>query len=222
MKFTLLRAKIIHGWIILFTIVINLLYQNIGKANELFGIGVYVGAQQDIGNLNSYYPNIQIDPQNNLLLGFSFKANLYCFFVKSWVDTTFFINRGEVQENSDEMEYIKIHYASIPIFAGLTFPILYTSEFYMGGGAASFLGRGKIKCSSSNSVDEFDTNTWGIGLLAGIGLDISLSVRCYIEWEYLDGRSEPVSQTQLTYNWQNYYVDFTGHRIIIGIMYYLI
>ncbi|MDY6935770.1 MAG: outer membrane beta-barrel protein [Spirochaetota bacterium] len=208
--------------VILYIFSFVLLFTSIGNAKDVFGIGIYMGAQHDVGNLNSYNPYIQIDPQNNLLLGFACKVNYLYFFGKTGVETTFLINRGEVEENSDEIEYVKIDYTSIPIFAGMSFPILSSAEFYMGGGFAYFLGRGEIKSSSSFYEDEIDTTAFGIGFILGISYIFPSSIRCYFEWKYLDGRSDQISQTQSSYNWQNYYVDFTGHRIFIGIMYYLI
>ena len=97
-------------------------YINTANAEDIVGFGLHIGAQNDVGNINSYDPDIQIYPQNNYFLGLSCKSNFVCLFVRSGVDTTFLINRGEVlEDSSDEIASIKIHYVSIPFFFGFNY-----------------------------------------------------------------------------------------------------
>jgi opacity protein-like surface antigen len=202
-------------------VAILLLYGvNAAHAREYVGVGIHVGAHHDVGNISSD-PSVKVDPQNNSLIGFSLKINMGALFLRSGVDTTFLINQGDILENTAEIDYYQIHYTAIPAFMGFAFPIQDIGEFYMGGGMAYFIGSGKIKSSVSGKED-IQTSAYGFGVIAGIQLNIVSSIKLYMEWEYLDGRSEPITKTQSTYDWDNFYVDFTGHRILLGIMYYLI
>jgi opacity protein-like surface antigen len=206
---------------LIFMMIILLLYGvGLAHARDHLGVGIHVGVQHDVGNISSD-PSIKVDPQNNSLVGFSLKFNMGSLFLRSGVDTTFLINQGDILENTAEIEYYRIQYTAIPAFLGFTFPIQDIGEFYMGGGMAYFFGTGKIKSSVSGKED-IQASAYGFGVMAGIQLNVISSIKLYMEWEYLDGRSEPITKTQSSYDWDNFYVDFTGHRIFLGIMYYLI
>lgn len=208
--------------IILYIIIILFSLPTIGKAKEIFGIGFYLGGQHDVGTLSSYNSDIQLDPQNNYIVGFSCKVNIICIFLRTGMDTSFLISDGGVKETSDDIESTDIQFTTIPFFAGLNFRIHDKGEFYMGAGCAYMLGRGKIETQASSSNEDIDTFIWATGFIAGVGLNISSSASFYIEWEYLNGKSDSIIQTQSTNDWNNYYIDFTGHRILLGFMYYLI
>ena len=188
-------------------ITIILVITNIAKAENLIGFGFHIGAEHNVGNISSYDPDIIIDPQNNYLLGFSCKSNFYCFFSRIGLDTSFLINRGEVLENSsNEIESLRIHYTSIPLFIGFNYKVLDVGNFYMGPGFSYIIGRGRIVCTSSFLSEDIDTNVWGYGFIAGIELNLTSSVRFCFEWEYMDARSQPIQQTQSDHNWKNFYV----------------
>jgi opacity protein-like surface antigen len=192
-------------------------------AAQYFGVGFHAGGQYDVGMLASYNPSFQTDPQNSLLLGFALKANYSFLFLRAGIDTSFVINEGKVLENSDPndpIEEYSISYTGIPLFVGLNFPVQDVGEFYLGGGGAYFLGRGTVKYPGK---EDFEASALGYGFIAGIQLVLSPSFRLYIEWEYLDAKSEPVLNTVTApQTWKNYYVDFTGHRFLLGLMYYVL
>ncbi|MFH0976323.1 MAG: outer membrane beta-barrel protein [Spirochaetota bacterium] len=197
------------------------------KAEEYLGIGAHVGFHHNVGNLESQDSNIQIDPQNNYFIGFSFKTNFSFLFTRFGADTTFLINRGEVLRNSgpsgnNEIIYAKIHYISIPFFLGINYKILDIGNFYMGPGVSYFSARGRITSANTSLSEDISATGWGYGFIAGIEYRLLMKLNIYFEWEYLDGKSEPVLQSGSTYNWDDFYVDFTGHRFILGIRYYLI
>jgi opacity protein-like surface antigen len=193
-------------------------------AEEYLGIGAHLGFHHDVGNLESQNADIQIDPQNNYFIGFSFKTNFSFLFTRFGADTTFLINRGEVLRNSGSSEiiYTNIHYIAIPFFFGFNFKILDIGNFYMGPGLSYFSARGRITSSTTTLSEDISTTGWGYGFIAGIEYKLFMKLNFYFEWEYLDGKSKPVLRSGSTYAWDDFYVDFTGHRFILGIRYYLI
>jgi len=192
---------------------------------ELFGVGVHIGAQHDVGNPTSYDPSIQVDPQNSLLMGLSSKLNLSPLFFRFGIDNTILINKGKVLDDNDleEIEYYKINYTASSLFFGLLFPVRRIGKFYMGGGSTYFIGRGKIKIiTDTSSTEKIDTSAIGFGFITGIELNLASSIWFYCEWEYMDGKSKAILNADGTDNWKNFYLDFTGNRILLGIIYYLL
>lgn len=193
------------------------------SAEEYLGLGFHVGLHHNVGNMGSQNPGIKIDPQNNYFLGFTFKSNFGPAFIKFGADTTFLINRGKVLDNSnEEISSVKIHYLSVPLFAGFNYQVLDIGKFYMGPGVSYFMARGSINSATAPLSDDISATAWGVGFVSGIELNLTQYTRFYFEWRYFSGSSEPVQQTQSTYDWYDFSVDFTGHRILLGFMYYLI
>ena len=61
----------------------------------------------------------------------------------------------------------------------------------------------------------------GFGFIAGMQLHVSAKIRLYMEWEYIDARSGASMNTAAAPTaWDNLYIDFSGHRILLGVMYY--
>lgn len=209
--------KIIYIFFILF------LVTGFASAQEYAGIGFHLGLHHNVGNMGSQNPGIKIDPQNNYFLGFTCRSNLGLGFIKFGADTTFLINRGEVLDNSnEEISSVKIHYLTIPLFAGFNYQVLDVGKFYMGPGVSYFMASGRVSSSTASLSDDISTTAWGLGFVGGVELNLTSHMRFYFEWQYFSGNSEPVQQTQSTYEWDDFSVDFTGHRILFGFMYYLI
>jgi opacity protein-like surface antigen len=209
--------------VILNVLAVTFCFSSIAAADDYFSVGIHLGLQHDVGNLDSYDSSIQSDPQNNYFLGISFKTNFSFIFARFGADTTFLINRGKVYESSgnEKIEYSKIHYVSLPFFLGYNFKVQDVGNFYMGPGLSYFIARGTVTTSTGISED-INASGWGYGFIAGIEYKLSSKLDFYFEWEYLNGRSGPVVGTQSGYTWENFYVDFTGHRFVLGIRYYLI
>jgi opacity protein-like surface antigen len=209
--------------ILLVTLVFAAAFASSARADQNFGVGIHVGAHHNVGNMDSYDPSMQIKPQTSFLLGCAFKANLGFFFMRAGVDTSFVFSKGEVLEPSstDTVTSYEIQYSQVPFFAGLRFPVQDVGEFYLGGGGAYLLATGTVKHPAK---EEISATAIGYGFLAGMQLTLTPNVRLYMEWEYIDARSAPVLATQVAPadNWKNLYIDFTGHRILLGAMYYLL
>jgi opacity protein-like surface antigen len=188
---------------------------------EYFGVGIHVGAHHNVGNLDSYDPSMQIKPQTDILVGCAFKTNLKFFFIRAGIDTTFLFSKGEVLEvdAADPVTEYRIQYSQIPCFAGLNFPVQDIGEFYMGGGIAYLLATGSI---NHGTKEDISASALGYGFLCGMQLNITSFIKLYMEWEYIDARSAPMMNTQTSSTWKNMYIDFSGHRMLIGAMYYLL
>ena len=206
--------------IIIFSAAIIICSAGFLRADDYLGLGAHLGFHHNVGNLDSQYAGIQIDPQNNYFLGFSFKTNFSFIFARFGVDTTFLFNRSETLESSGDIATAKIHYTSMPLFAGFNYKVLDTGNFYMGPGFSYFVARGSVKTAAGSSED-IDATGWGYGFITGIEYKLLLKINLYFEWEYLDGKSEPVLSSGAA-AWDDFYVDFTGHRFILGFRYYLL
>jgi opacity protein-like surface antigen len=191
------------------------------RANDVLGLGIHLGAHHNVGYVNEQDTSVLTDPQNSMLLGLALKVNAAFFFIRTGFDTTFLLNQGEVLENSGQVEKYKLNYVAIPLFLGLRFPVKDRGEFYMGGGMAYFLGSGEVTLTSGATEDISAVN-YGYGFITGVQFIVLPDVRFYMEWEYFEARSEAVLKTQTANAWDNFYIDYTGHRIILGVMYYLL
>ncbi|MCX8125282.1 MAG: porin family protein [Spirochaetes bacterium] len=195
-------------------------------AQRYFGVGIHIGAQHDVGDLTSFYPDAQTEPQNSAIFGVALRLSVPFFFIRTGGDASFTINKGKVLENQATVgvSTYNVAYTMLPIYAGLQFPLQDRGAFYLGGGASYFYGTGKAKLSNGTSED-IDATAFGVGFLAGMQLHVTSSFSLYMEWMYVDARSKPVIATTGTYNPNNYkdlFIDYSGHRIMIGVMYYVL
>jgi opacity protein-like surface antigen len=204
----------------LFAIMISIALAVPAAAGENLGLGVHVGAHHNVGALTDQSPAAMTDPQNSLLLGFSLKVNMSFFFLRTGFDTTFTMNDGEVLEGSDQIESYSIQYVVVPGFAGFRFPIRDRGEMYMGAGMAYFIADGEVTVAGAS--EDVSAINRGYGLLAGVEYRLLPDVHFYMEWQYYDAHSEALAKTQTSYTWDNYYLDYSGHRILLGVMYYML
>jgi len=208
--------------LVFFHLMVLLLLPAAANAQNYLGLGLHLGAQHNVGRLSDYNRNFEVEPQNSYLIGIAFKASYRFLFLRTGVDTSFILSRGEVLENSDPsdpVERYRLSYTQVPCFIGLNFPVQDIGEFYMGGGIAYFLGSGTVTAASSVDIE---ATALGYGFISGIQILITPAVRLYMEWQYLDARSEAVANTVTgPQTWDNFYVDFSGHRMMLGLMYYV-
>jgi opacity protein-like surface antigen len=210
-------------FIAIFLFILIFSFNGILKAENIVGFGLHLGAQHNVGNYASNDSSIVVDPQNNYFIGISGKTNVLCLFARFGADITYPINKGKVLENpANNIQSYNIQYISAPLFLGFNYKVLDIGNFYMGPGGAYILGRGKINYNEPSLSKEINTSAWGIGFITGVEFDLSKSIRFYFEWEYLDGRALSVQQSQTDNNWKDLYIDYTGHRVMIGLIYYVI
>ncbi|HOR94999.1 MAG TPA: hypothetical protein PLZ38_13585, partial [Spirochaetota bacterium] len=87
-----------------------------------------------------------------------------------------------------------------------------------------FYGTGNVRLSDGSSKD-IDATCLGTGFLAGIQLHITSSTSLYMEWMYVDAQSDPVITTTGTLNpngYEDLFINYGGHRIMLGVMYYVL
>ncbi len=195
-------------------------------AQRYFGVGIHVGGQHDVGDLTSFYPDAQTDPQNSVLFGVAIRLSIPFFFIRTGGDASFTINKGKVLDNQATVgvDAYNVQYTMLPLYAGLQFPLRDRGAFYLGGGVSYFYGTGSVKLSSGVSED-INATAFGAGFLAGMQLYVTSSFSLYMEWVYVEARSKPVITTTGTYNASNYkdlFIDYSGHRILLGVMYYVL
>jgi opacity protein-like surface antigen len=211
------KIIVIYLFVLLFSL------NGILKAENNVGFGLHFGAHHNVGNYGSNDSTILVDPQNNYFIGISGKTNFLCLFARFGADITYLINKGRVLENtSDNIQSYNLQYISVPLFLGFNYQILDIGHFYMGPGGAYLIGQGKINYIDPSLSKEINTSAWGVGFITGIEFDLSKSIRFYFEWEYLDGRALSVQQSQTVHNWKDLYIDYSGHRVVIGLIYYVI
>lgn len=209
--------------IILTALILAIAFSSPLAAEEVLGLGVHLGLHHDVGNISNQDRNILQDPQNSMLAGFSFKLNLSIFFIRTGCDISSQINRGNVLDSTppSAIEYTSLSYICLPGFLGIRYQLKDVGEFYMGAGMAYFLGAGEVKLAASATAEEVDASAYGYGLVTGIEFKLLQFLHLYMEWQYFDARSDPVLNTGAG-TWKDYYVDFSGHRILIGAMYFLL
>ena len=191
-------------------------------AQDMLGLGVHFGLHHDVGNPSGQDPDLIYEPQNSLLLGFSFKINMYFLFLRTGFDAAFVINSSEVFETSGNIEESSYNYIVVPAFIGIRYPLRNIGEFYMGAGVAYFMGTGKVKPVGAASSEDIDYMSSGYGFLTGIEFKFFPSIHLYMEWEYFDTRSSALLKTNPANSWKDYHADLSGHRLLIGAMYYII
>lgn len=185
------------------------------------GVGLHVGTQYNVGNLNEYSNSIQYDPQINAIVGFSAKFDLKFFFIRPGVDLSFKMIDGKVLNSSSVIEKTKITYYAAPCFIGLNLPVKEIGTFYLGGGAAYMIAAGSIKLASVATATEISNTGWGYGFISGINMSINNKLGLYMEWQYLEYMTDPIVQTG-SHTWKDLAIDYSGHRISVGVIYYLL
>jgi opacity protein-like surface antigen len=190
----------------------------------MLGIGVHLGAQHDVGNLSNQGGSFLYEPQNSMLMGFSFKANMSFLFFRTGCDVSMMINRNQGLDSTavDGVEYASFSYLAVPGFIGIRYPLKNAGEFYMGAGVAYFIGTGEVKLVASAESEDVDAIALGYGFVTGIEFQLLPFLHLYMEWEYFDARSDPVMKSDAALAWKDLHIDFSGHRILVGAMYYLL
>ncbi|MCU0844683.1 MAG: outer membrane beta-barrel protein [Spirochaetes bacterium] len=216
------RSRVVPRLLTACCAIVVFLVPSSARAQQYLGVGFHVGAHHDVGNMSSYNSGFEIEPQTSCILGVSFKANLDFLFLRTGVDIAFPLTGGDVLENSDPtdpVEKYSISYTGLPLFLGINFPVFDIGEFYLGGGIAYFLATGTV--THGGTEDDISASALGFGFIAGMQLRLTAATRLYMEWEYIDARSGATMNTSAApATWDNLYIDFTGHRILLGIMYY--
>lgn len=189
-------------------------------AGEYIGIGGHVGLQYDVGNLSGQ-KGADFEGQHNVIPGVTLKLDRDPVFFRTGADRTILFSKGKALNNSiGTLESLNIQYTSIPMYAGLNFRIRDRGKFYIGFGIVFIMGNSELKTTAEKvKVKE---NDFGTGFLTGVQLRVGDTISVFAEWEYISGRTGPVINTSTTNTWKDFSIDYTGHRIYIGVSYYVI
>ena len=191
------------------------------QASEHIGVGWHAGYTRDMGNL-SEMTGVTFRPQNNYIAGIMFKLDFQFFFLRFGVDRSVLADRGEIKDSSmGSLESLNIQFTSVPVFTGLNFPVRDRGAFFMGIGGEYIITGGDIRTTAGRT--RIDTDIFGFGFISGIQIRASDSVRALLEWEYLYAKTGPVADIDSpSLGQKSFAADYTGHRIFIGILYYMI
>ena len=188
---------------------------------EYIGFGVHGGLHYDVGNLANEGSDVTYEGQNNLIMGVSAKFDRDPLFMRTGADRSVVMTKGKVVNSSDgKLEQTKISYTSIPAYMGLNFRIREKGKFYMGAGLAYILGSGTVK--TTDGTTRVEGNLFGLGFITGVQLRVGNAIQVYTEWEYISARTRPRVARDAANTWKDFSIDYSGHRMHLGLSYYIL
>lgn len=183
-------------------------------SQERVSAGVTAGYHYDAGNFSGKQ-NFDGTVQQNISAGAVFKLDFNFIFLRSGAEFSYPFIKGKYGGNIDTTD---VYFVEVPLYAGLNLPIRNFGAFYMGAGGSYIFGSGDIK-TSSGKVD-ISEQLFGYGFIAGIESEIHNSLSFIMEWGYVSAKSSPLAVFDPTDLYDDYYIDFTGHRIRAGFLYH--
>lgn len=183
-------------------------------SEERISAGAYAGYHYDAGNFSSQQ-GVNRTVQQNISAGAVFKIDFNSIFFRSGLEISYPLVKGDYGGNIIKT---RISYLEVPLYAGIILPIRNYGSVYMGGGGSYLFGYGNIKTSSGNV--KISEQLFGYGMIAGLEAEIYSRVSFFMEWAYVATRSSPVAASDVSDLYNDYYVDFTGHRIRSGFLYH--
>ena len=188
-------------------------------AGEHIGIGTHFGIQHDVGSLETF-PYETLKPQMNTIFGVSVKSDYKYLFLQIGIDKTFLLFSSDVTGSNTKLTKSNIQYLSIPVYAGINFSIKDRGKFFLGIGGTYISGSGTITTTDGNL--NFSTITPAYGFLTGLQISVTNDLDFTIELEYLQGSSNPVTNTNPTKTWKDFPINYNGNRYYFGFRYYAI
>jgi len=201
------------------TLLIILLLSQHLYSGEILGVGLQFGLHDDVGNLSSRR-GISLDTQTSCIIGITSMLDMDPFFFRTGTDFSIPVFKGKISDNTaGGLQETSIYYISFPFYLGLNLKIPKKGNIFIGGGGSCFHGFGNIGTDAGKQ--KFYKIAWGYGFLAGVQLNLTKSVRIHFDWEYLTAVSSPVVDSGAAApDWNDFILDYTGHRFHIGAMYY--
>lgn len=179
--------------------------------------GLYLGYQYDAGNLSE--KPIDADIQHNIAAGALLRIDLGILFFRTGADFSYPAEKGRIVNGSaGNITGTEVSFVEVPVYAGIDIPVRDYGLFYMGAGGSYIFGMGSVATlSGSENINE---QLFGWGFIAGIESVINSDVSLFFEWEYMTVSSSPVASSGPA-AYDNYYIDYTGSRLRLGVMYHL-
>ncbi len=188
-------------------------------AGQHIGIGTHIGIQYDVGLLEKTSYDT-LSPQINYITGISIKSDYKYLFLQVGIDKSFPIVKSEIAGTTTKLIKSNIQYISTPVYSGINFPIRDRGKFFLGLGGAYILGSGTL--TTTDGITNFNSVNTVYGFITGIQISVSYSLDFIMEWEYIQGSSDPVVNTDIGKTWKNFQINYSGNRFYLGIRYYAI
>lgn len=183
-------------------------------SQERVSAGISAGYHYDAGNFSSKQ-NFNGTVQQNISAGAVFKLDFNFIFLRSGAEFSYPFIKGKYGGNIGKTH---VFFTEVPLYAGLNLPIRNFGALYMGAGGSYIFGSGDIETSSGKvNVSE---QLFGYGFIAGVETEIHSSTSFIMEWGYVSAKSSPVAASDPLDLYDDYYIDFTGHRIRAGFLYH--
>ncbi|NLV66634.1 MAG: porin family protein [Spirochaetes bacterium] len=178
--------------------------------------GLYLGYQYDAGNLSG--KAVDADLQQNVAVGGLLRIDLGILFFRTGADFSYPFEKGRIHNSSaGDITGTDSWFVEVPVYAGLGIPVRDYGMFYMGAGGSYIFGMGSVSATSGN--EQINEQLFGWGFIAGIESVVSNDLSLFVEWEYMTVSSSPFASSGTgTYN--DYYMDYTGNRYRLGVMYH--
>lgn len=200
--------KFLYAVIMLFLIITPLF------SKERISAGITAGYLYDAGNFSGQ-AGFDGTVQQNVSAGAAFKIDFNYIFLRSGAEIYYPYVKGDFGNNVEKTE---VSFVEAPFYAGINFFIRNYGSLYIGGGGSYIFGFGSIKTSSGKiNINE---QLFGYGLISGLELEIHSSTSFLLEWGYTVSKSSPVAPSNQLDPFNDYSVDFSGHRIRAGFLYH--
>lgn len=204
----ILMIKYLYAFLLFFIILSPL------AAEERISAGITAGYHYDAGNI-AKHQGVNRTVQQNVSTGAVFKIDFNLIFLRSGLEISYPFIKGDYGGNIDKTN---VSHLEVPLYIGIIFPIRNYGSFYLGGGGSYLFGYGEIKTSSGNV--KINEQLFGYGMIAGLETEIHSRVSFIMEWGYVVSKGSPVAASDVSDPYNDYYVDFSGHRIRAGFLYH--
>jgi hypothetical protein len=198
----------------LYAVIIIFLFIPPLSSEERVSAGLTAGYHYDAGNFSSQ-SGFDGTVQQNISAGAVVKIDFNYIFLRSGAEISYPFVKGDFGNNVGKTT---VSFVEAPLYAGINFFIRNYGSFYMGGGGSYIFGFGDITTSSGKvNINE---QLFGYGMIAGLDLEIHSSTSFLLEWGYTVSKSSPVTPSNQLDPYDDYSVDFSGHRIRAGFLYH--
>jgi len=178
--------------------------------------GLYLGYQYDMGNLSE--KSVDAGLQQNVAAGALIRIDLGILFFRTGAEFSYPFEKGRIRNSPPgDITGTDSWFIEVPVYAGLGMPVRDYGMFYMGAGGSYIFGMGSV--STTSKEEKINEQLFGWGFIAGIESFINSDLSLFLEWEYMTVSSSPLASSGAG-AYDDYYMDYTGNRYRLGVMYH--